>query len=74
MHFEPQGRMLKTKEVCNYTGLSKWKAHTLLSRYGVLVGDQFSISAQRLQSLIDDGTVQRAAQSRCGRPRKEKEI
>ena len=74
MQFEPNGRMLKLKEVCNYTGLSAWQAHTFLARYGVLIGTQFCISAQRLKSLIDDGTVQRAAQRRVGRPRKAGQI
>ena len=71
MQFEPHGRMLTRKEVMNLTGLTQWQTHSLLARYGVQVGGQYSISVQRLKSLTIDGTVQRYSQRHGGRPKKE---
>lgn len=71
MEFEPHDRMLKAKEVCSYTGLSEWQTRTLLTRYGVQVGGQYSISAHRLKILIGNGTVQKLTQRHGGRPQKK---
>ena len=71
MQFEPHGRMLKSKEVCGFTGLTYWQAHALLVRHGVQIGGQYSISAERIKRLIDDGTVAKAAVKRVGRPKRE---
>ena len=71
MQFEPHGRMLTRKDVMNLTGLTQWQTHSLLTRYGVQIGAQYTISVKRLKSLIDDGTVNRYAQRHGGRPAKK---
>jgi len=71
MEFEPHGRMLKASEVCNLTGLSYGQTRSLLLRYGVQVGAQYSISVEKLKGLIIDGTVARIAQRHGGRPAKK---
>lgn len=71
MQFEPHSRMLKRAEVMNLTGLTGWQASTLIHRYGVQIGCQYVISAQRLKGLIADGTVKEIAQKHGGRPPKK---
>ncbi len=70
MQFEPHGRTLTRKEVMNITGLTQWQTSTLLFRYGVQIGAQRCISARKLKSLIDDGTVEKHKQKHGGRPQK----
>lgn len=71
MQFEPHGRILTRKEVMNITGLTQWQTQSLLFRYGVQIGAQKCISVRKLQSLIDDGTVEKHAQRHGGRPPKK---
>lgn len=71
MQFEPSARMLTCKEIMNFTGLTQWQTQSFLFRYGVQIGAQKCISVRKLQSLIDDGTVEKHKQRHGGRPAKK---